>query len=100
MRGGPNNTVIAARGMGGNDAAQSFSNKLLVLIDGRSIYSPLYSGVYWDMQDVFQEDVDRIEVISGPGATLWGSNAGNGVINIITDRKRLGAGKNGAVSGE
>lgn len=84
MRGGRNSTVVTARGMGGNDQAQNFSNKLLVLIDGRSVYSPLYSGVYWDMQDVLPEDVDRIEVISGPGATLWGSNAVNGVINIIT----------------
>lgn len=84
MRGGPNDTVISARGLSGNDQAQNFSNKLLVLIDGRSVYSPLYSGVYWDMQDVLPEDVDRIEVISGPGATLWGSNAVNGVINIIT----------------
>ncbi|HKY83044.1 MAG TPA: TonB-dependent receptor [Sphingobium sp.] len=84
MRGGPNDTVITARGLGGNEVAQNFSNKLLVLIDGRSVYSPLYSGVYWDMQDVLPEDVDRIEVISGPGATLWGSNAVNGVINIIT----------------
>ena len=84
MRGGPNNTVVTARGLGGNEQAQNFSNKLLVLIDGRSVYSPLYSGIYWDMQDVLPEDVDRIEVISGPGATLWGSNAVNGVINIIT----------------
>ena len=65
-------------------ATQNFSNKLLVLIDGRSVYTPLYSGVYWDMQDVLPEDIDRIEVISGPGATLWGANAVNGVINIIT----------------
>ena len=64
--------------------AQSFSNKLLVLIDGRTVYSPLFSGVYWDMQDVLPDDIDRIEVISGPGATLWGANAVNGVINIIT----------------
>ncbi|UZW57139.1 TonB-dependent receptor [Sphingobium sp. JS3065] len=84
MRGGPNDTVVAARGLSGNDQAQNFSNKLLVLIDGRSVYSPLYSGVYWDMPDILPEDVDRIEVISGPGATLWGSNAVNGVINIIT----------------
>ncbi len=55
-----------------------------MLIDRRSVYTPLYSGVYWDMQDVLAEDVDRIEVISGPGATLWGANAVNGVINIIT----------------
>ncbi|WP_274518595.1 TonB-dependent receptor plug domain-containing protein [Sphingobium bisphenolivorans] len=84
MRGGPNSTVISARGLSGNLDAQNFSNKLLVLIDGRVVYSPLYSGVYWDMQDVLPEDVERIEVISGPGATLWGSNAVNGVINIIT----------------
>jgi iron complex outermembrane receptor protein len=76
--------VITARGFSGNANAQSFSNKLLVLIDGRSVYTPLYSGVYWDTQDVLPEDVDRIEVISGPGATLWGANAVNGVINIIT----------------
>jgi iron complex outermembrane receptor protein len=76
--------VITARGFNGNPAAQSFSNKLLVLIDGRSVYSPLFSGVYWDMQDVLPQDVERIEVISGPGATLWGANAVNGVINIIT----------------
>lgn len=76
--------VITARGMSGNADAQNFPNKLLVLIDGRSVYSPLYSGVYWDMQDVVLDDVERIEVISGPGATLWGANAVNGVINIIT----------------
>jgi iron complex outermembrane receptor protein len=76
--------VVSARGFGGNPADQSFSNKLLVLIDGRSVYSPLYSGVYVDAQDVLLEDVDRIEIISGPGATLWGANAMNGVINIIT----------------
>ncbi|CAN5214645.1 N/A [soil metagenome] len=78
--------VITARGFGGVQAAQNFSNKLLVLIDGRSVYSPLFSGVYWDMQDVTPEDIDRIEVISGPGATLWGANAVNGVINIITKK--------------
>jgi iron complex outermembrane receptor protein len=76
--------VVSARGFGGSPGAQNFSDKLLVLIDGRSVYSPLYSGVYLDAQDVMLEDVDRIEVISGPGATLWGANAMNGVINIIT----------------
>jgi iron complex outermembrane recepter protein len=76
--------VVSARGFGGSPAAQNFSDKLLVLIDGRSVYSPLYSGVYLDAQDVMLQDVDRIEVISGPGATLWGANAMNGVINIIT----------------
>jgi iron complex outermembrane recepter protein len=76
--------VITARGFSGNSAAQSFSDKLLVLVDGRSVYSPLYSGVYWDALDTMIPDIDRIEVISGPGATLWGANAMNGVINIIT----------------
>lgn len=76
--------AVAARGMGGNPVDQNFSNKILVLIDGRSVYSPLYSGVYLEVQDVVMDDVDRIEVISGPGATLWGANAMNGVINIIT----------------
>lgn len=76
--------VVAARGLGGNAADQNFSNKILVLIDGRSVYSPLYSGVYLEVQDVVMDDIDRIEVISGPGATLWGANAMNGVINIIT----------------
>jgi iron complex outermembrane recepter protein len=76
--------VITARGHNGAPAAQNFSNKLLVLIDGRTVYTPLFSGVYWDMQDLVTADIDRIEVISGPGATLWGANAVNGVINIIT----------------
>jgi iron complex outermembrane receptor protein len=72
---------ISARGFN-----NSIGNKLLVLLDGRILYTPLYSGVFWDVQDVMLEDVDRIEVISGPGATLWGSNAVNGVINVITRR--------------
>jgi iron complex outermembrane receptor protein len=80
------NYIITARGFSGNAADQNFADKLLVLIDGRSVYTPLYSGVYWDMQDVPPEDIDRIEVISGPGATLWGANAVNGVINIITKK--------------
>ncbi|USE36320.1 TonB-dependent siderophore receptor [Endozoicomonas sp. SCSIO W0465] len=61
-----------------------FANKLLVLIDGRTVYSPLFSGVNWDVQDTMLEDIARIEVIRGPGAALWGANAVNGVINIIT----------------
>jgi iron complex outermembrane receptor protein len=77
---------ISARGFGSNREAQNFSNKILILIDGRSVYNPLFSGVAYDQLDVFMDDVDRIEVISGPGATLWGSNAMNGVINIITRR--------------
>ena len=60
------------------------ANKLLVLIDGRTVYTPLFSGVFWEAQDVTLDDIDRIEVISGPGATLWGANAVNGVINIST----------------
>jgi iron complex outermembrane receptor protein len=71
--------AISARGFNGNSA-----NKLLVLIDGRSVYTPLFAGVFWDAQDVALEDVERIEVTSGPGSTLWGVNAVNGVINIIT----------------
>lgn len=60
------------------------ANKMLVLIDGRSVYTPLFSGVFWDVQDTLLEDVERIEVIRGPGATLWGANAVNGIINVIT----------------
>jgi iron complex outermembrane receptor protein len=74
--------AISARGMNGSNS--SAPNKLLVLIDGRSVYSPLFSGVFWDAQDVMLEDVERIEVVSGPAGTLWGVNAVNGVINIIT----------------
>ena len=71
--------AITARGFNGTVA-----NKLLVLIDGRSVYTPLYSGVFWDSQDTFIEDIEQIEVIRGPGATIWGANAVNGVINVIT----------------
>lgn len=63
-------------------------NKLLVLLDGRSVYTPLFSGVLWDVQNTMLEDIDRIEVVRGPGATLWGANAVNGVINIITKSAR------------
>ena len=63
---------------------QALSNKLLVLIDGRTVYNPLFSGTYWDVQDTIMEDIERIEVIRGPGAALWGANAVNGVINVIT----------------
>jgi len=75
----PHDWNISARGFN-----TDLSNKLLVLIDGRTVYSPLFSGVFWDQQDYLLEDVDRIEVISGPGGTQWGANAVNGVINIIT----------------
>jgi iron complex outermembrane receptor protein len=64
------------------------SRGVLVLIDGRSVYTPLFAGVYWEMQGTLLEDIDRIEVIRGPGATIWGSNAVNGVINIITKSSR------------
>jgi len=74
---------VTSRGMGGR-----FADKLLVLIDGRSVYTPLFSGVYWEIQDLPLEDIDRIEVIRGPGATLWGANAVNGVINIVTKNAR------------
>ena len=78
-----NEWAITARGFNGR-----FANKMLVLIDGRSVYTPLFSGVYWDVQDTLLEDIDRIEVIRGPGATMWGANAVNGVINILTKKAR------------
>ena len=71
--------AVSARGFNGR-----FSNKMLVLKDGRALFTPLFLGVYWETQDTILEDVDRIEVIRGPGASLWGANAVNGVINIIT----------------
>lgn len=82
--------AITARGF-----AIASPNKLLVMIDGRTIYSPLHSAVFWDSQDVMPEDVDRIEVISGPGGTLWGANAVNGVINVVS---RKAADTQGAVA--
>jgi iron complex outermembrane recepter protein len=75
--------AISSRGF--ND---EFANQLLVLIDGRSVYTPLFAGVYWDVQDFPLEDINRIEVIRGPGAALWGANAVNGVINITTKRAK------------
>lgn len=71
--------AITARGFN-----NLFASKMLVMVDGRSVYTPLYAGVYWDVQDLLLDDLDRIEVISGPGATLWGSNAVNGVVNITS----------------
>ena len=74
-----NQYAVTARGFG-----NVLANKLLVMVDGRTIYSPLFSGVFWEAHDVMLEDVDRIEVVSGPETTLWGTNAVNGVINVIT----------------
>ena len=74
-----NRWSVTSRGFSGR-----FSNMLLVLIDGRTIYTPFFAGVYWEANDVMLEDVERIEVIRGPGGTLWGANAVNGVINIVT----------------
>ncbi|HEY1229429.1 MAG TPA: TonB-dependent receptor plug domain-containing protein, partial [Ramlibacter sp.] len=71
--------AISARGF-----QDSISNKLLVLVDGRTLYSSLFAGVFWDANDVLLDDIDRIEVVSGPGGTLWGANAVNGVINVVT----------------
>jgi iron complex outermembrane receptor protein len=76
-----NQYAITARGFN-----NVLANKLLVLIDGRTVYTPLFSGTFWEALDVMLEDVERIEVVSGPGATLWGANAVNGVINVITKR--------------
>jgi len=75
--------AISARGFNNTTA-----NKMLVLVDGRTVYTPLYAGVFWDVQDPLMEDIDRIEVISGPGATLWGANAVNGVINVTSKNAR------------
>lgn len=74
-----NKWMVASRGFG-----EQFSNKLLVLIDGRPVYTTLFSGVVWNQQDIPIQDIKQIEVIRGPGATMWGSNAVNGVINVIT----------------
>ncbi|MBW2713466.1 MAG: TonB-dependent receptor plug domain-containing protein, partial [Deltaproteobacteria bacterium] len=76
-----NTWAISARGFNGE-----FANKMLVMIDGRSVYTELFAGTYWDVQDTMMEDIDRIEVIRGPGAALWGANAVNGVINVITKK--------------
>lgn len=76
---GSHEWAVASRG-----SNSEFTDKMLVLIDGRTIYTPHFAGVWWDIQDVVLDDIERIEVIRGPGATLWGANAVNGVINIIT----------------
>ena len=73
--------IVNARGLAINGA-----NKMQVMIDGRSIYSPLFSGIFWDAQDLLIDDIDRIEIIRGPGASLWGANAVHGIINVISRR--------------
>jgi iron complex outermembrane receptor protein len=75
--------AVTARGFNGR-----FASKMLVLVDGRSVYTPLFSGVFWEMQDLLVDDIERIEVIRGPGAAMWGANAVNGVINVITKHSR------------
>jgi iron complex outermembrane recepter protein len=75
--------AISARGF-----SASSSNKLQVMMDGRSLYTPLFSGVFWEIQDTLLEDLDRVEIVRGPGAALWGSNAVNGVINFVTKNAR------------
>jgi iron complex outermembrane receptor protein len=79
VRGDTSQYIVTARGN-----ISGTSNKMLVLVDGRTVYTPLFAGVFWDAQNVMMEDIERIEVISGPGSTLWGANAVNGVINITT----------------
>jgi iron complex outermembrane receptor protein len=86
----PSTWAISARGFN-----SQYSNKLLVLIDGRTVYTALFSGVYWDAQDVPLDSIERIEVIRGPGATVWGANAVNGVINITT---KLARGTQGGIA--
>ena len=85
-----NQYAITARGFN-----SVLANKMLVMIDGRTVYSPLFSGVFWEAQDMMLEDVDRIEVVSGPGGTLWGMNAVNGVIHVVT---RSGADTRGGLA--
>lgn len=88
-----NKWAVSARGFN-----RQHANKLLVMVDGRSIYTPMFSGVYWDEHDVPLEDVERIEVIRGPGASLWGSNAVNGIINIVTKHAKDTQGNLASVS--
>jgi iron complex outermembrane receptor protein len=80
---GSRNWAVGIRGFG-----DQFSKYVLVLIDGRSVYTPLFGGVLWTADNVMLEDIDRIEVIRGPGGTIWGADAVNGIINIITKHSR------------
>lgn len=86
--------AISIRGFNG-----VFANKLLVLVDGRSVYTPLFSGTLWEYQDMTLESIDRVEVVRGPGASVWGANAVNGVINIITKSARDSHGGQVSVGG-
>ncbi len=86
--------AVSARGDNG-----VYANQLLVLIDGRSVYTPIFAGVWWDEQDVLLEDIERIEIVLGPGASIWGANAVNGVVNIITKNASETQGGIVAVSG-
>jgi iron complex outermembrane receptor protein len=83
--------AVSARGLNGQ-----FSNELLMLVDGRNVYTPTFGGVFWDTMDLPLENIERIEVILGPGASVWGDNAVNGVVNII--RKKAGETKGGLVA--
>ena len=95
-----NKWAVSVRGFNG-----LYANKLLVLVDGRSVYNRIFSGVFWDAEDLLLDDIDRIEVIRGPGAAMWGANAVNGVINIVTKATadtqgvlvRAGGGRSGAL---
>jgi iron complex outermembrane recepter protein len=103
LRLAPNLQVAQVNGSQWAISARGFNNvlanKLLVLIDGRVVYTPLFAGVFWDVQDALLADIERIEVISGPGGTLWGSNAVNGVINILTKNARATPGLFSEVGG-
>ena len=88
-----NRWSVSIRGFGGR-----YANKLLVLQDGRSLYTPLYSGVFWEFQDIPLETIERIEIVRGPGASIWGANAVNGVINIISRNAREAPGGQFAIS--
>lgn len=84
-RSGSHEWTVTSRGFNGIPVANSsLADKLLVTVDGRAVYNPLFAGVYWDVQGILKDDIDRIEVVSGPGGTLWGANAVNGVINVIS----------------